>query len=110
MNMRRPVLRRELDARVEANVRRIEAMWTDCRMRFAAQGPFLYGTFSAADAMYAPVVSRFHTYDIALGEAACAYMQSVMDLPAWREWEAAARKEEWVLQEDEVDWPVVRRL
>jgi glutathione S-transferase len=110
MNMRRPVLARELDARVLQNVARIEAIWADCRRRFASSGPFLYGAFTAADAMYAPVVSRFHTYDVGVGEEACAYMRTIMTLPAWQEWEAAARNETGVLAEDEVDWPFVLGL
>ena len=61
MNMWRPVKKRTLDADAETNVRRIDAMWSDCRARYG--GPFLFGAFTAADAMYAPVVSRFHTYD-----------------------------------------------
>ena len=59
--------------------------------------------------MYAPVVSRFHTYAVALGPAARAYMAAIMNLPAWKEWLAAARDETWVLAEDEVDWPTVLR-
>ena len=62
MNMWRPVKKRDLPDDVAANVRRIDAMWTDCRARFGAGGPFLFGAFGAADAMYAPVVSRLHTY------------------------------------------------
>ena len=107
MNMWRPVMNRELTPEVEVNVRRIEAMWTDCRARFGAGGPFLFGRFGAADAMYAPVVSRFHTYAVAVGGGTRAYMDAMMVLPAWREWHAAAIKEPWVLAEDEVDWPTV---
>jgi glutathione S-transferase len=110
MNMWRPVLRRDLAPEVQANVRRIEAMWTDCRTRHGAGGPFLFGAFGAADAMYAPVVSRFHTYAVEVNAAAGAYMQAVMGLPAWREWHAAALLEPWVLPEDEVDWPTVMRV
>src|SRR5882672_9185327 len=58
MNMWRPVQRREPTPEAQPNVRRIEAMWTDCRTRYGAAGPFLFGAFGAADAMYAPVVSR----------------------------------------------------
>ena len=76
-------------------------MWTDCRTRFGAGGPFLFGGFGAADAMYAPVVSRFHTYGVEVGAAARAYMAAVMALPAWAEWRAAALQEPWVLPEDE---------
>ena len=107
MNMWRPVKKRELNDETLANVRRIEAIWGECRTRYGAGGPFLFGAFGAADAMYAPVVARFHTYDVEVGAAARAYMAAVMALPAWAEWAAAARKEPWVLPEDEVDWPNV---
>lgn len=109
MNMVRPKKTRELTPEVEADVMRIETMWADCRRRFGQGGPFLFGAACAADAMYAPVVSRFHTYDIAVGEDARGYMQAVMTLPAWREWEKAALAESWVLPRSEVDWPDVLR-
>ena len=109
MNMWRPVKPRELPPDVVTNVRRIDAMWTECRARYGKTGPFLFGTFGAADAMYAPVVSRFHTYAVEVGAASRAYMAAVMALPAWQEWQAAALKEPWVLAEDEVDWPTVLR-
>ena len=67
MNFWRPVKKCELTPEVVANVRRIDALWTDCRTRFGAGGPFLFGSFGAADAMYAPVVSRFHTYGVEVG-------------------------------------------
>jgi glutathione S-transferase len=110
MNMWRPVKKLDLSAETVANVARIDAMWSDCRARFGGDGPFLFGRFSAADAMYAPVVSRFHTYGIEVGAASAAYMQAMMTLPAWQEWYAAALKEEWLLAEDEVDWPTVLRV
>ena len=110
MNVWRPVKRRELNEDAQANVRRIDAMWQDCRSRFGAGGSFLFGGFGAADAMYAPVVSRFHTYDVPLGPASRAYIDAMMALPAWREWTEAALKEPWVLPEDEVDWPQVHRV
>ena len=109
MNMWRPVKKMELNAEAAANVARIDAMWSDCRARFGAGGPFLFGTFTAADAMYAPVVSRFHTYGIEVGAVSRGYMQTMMALPAWQEWHAAALEEEWVLAEDEPDWPIVLR-
>jgi glutathione S-transferase len=110
MNMWRPVERRHLTSEAAANVQRIDAMWSDCRARFGKGGPFLFGKWSAADAMYAPVVSRLHTYGVDVSAPARAYMDAVMALPAWREWYAAALKEEWVLAEDEVDWPDVKRV
>jgi glutathione S-transferase len=107
MNMWRPVSARELTPEAAGDVARIDALWTDCRARFGQGGPFLFGGFGAADAMYAPVVSRLHTYDVAVGTVSRAYMAAVMDLPAWAEWRAAALRETWVLPHDEVDWPQV---
>jgi len=109
MNLWRPVKRRDMSDEVAANVSRIDGMWSECRERYAAGGPFLFGRFSAADAMYAPVVSRFHTYDIAVAAASRRYMEAIMALPAWHEWREAALKEPWVLPEDEPDWPLVLR-
>jgi glutathione S-transferase len=109
MNMRRPVRPRELTPEAAANVRRIETIWNDCRSRYGTDGAFLFGRFGAADAMYAPVVSRFHTYAVEVGPLSRAYMAAIMQLPAWREWVGAARQEVWVLREDEVDWPTVLR-
>ncbi len=110
MNMWRPVKKRALAGDAMANVRRIEAIWADCRRRFGAGGPFLFGAFGNADAMYAPVVARLHTYDVDVSPPSRAYMDAVMALPAWKQWTAAARQEPWVLAEDEVDWPTVLRV
>lgn len=107
MNMWRPVKKLALTAEVAANVARIDAMWTDCRTRFGKGGPFLFGTFGAADAMYAPVVSRFHTYAIEVGAQARTYMQAVMALSVYKEWQVAGVKESWVLPQNEPDWPTV---
>jgi glutathione S-transferase len=107
MNFWRPVKRRELSADALADVARIDAMWSECRLRYG--GPFLFGAFGAADAMYAPVVSRFYTYAVEVGERSRAYMDAVMALPAWREWKEVALKEPWILPYDEPDWPTVLR-
>src|SRR5215471_6559374 len=109
MNFWRPVKRRLLTDEATSNAARIDALWADCRKRFGQGGPFLFGRFGAADAMYAPVVSRFHTYAVEVSPASRAYMAAVMALPAWTEWTAAAVKEEWVLPEDEPEWPTVLR-
>jgi glutathione S-transferase len=109
MNIRRPVRERILDGAAASDVSRIDAMWNECRMKFASGGPFLYGTFCAADAMYAPVVWRFHTYAVQVSASARAYMDSVMALPASQEWREAARREPWVLPHDEIDWPNLLR-
>jgi glutathione S-transferase len=81
---------------VAADVRRIVAIWQDCRRRPGSAGPFLFGRFCAADAMYAPVVSRFRTYlpDLApYGDdgTAQAYVDALFSLPAMAEWEEGAR-------------------
>jgi glutathione S-transferase len=112
MNMWRPVIKRELTPEVSANVQRIELMWSECRTQYGSKsgGPFLFGGFGAADAMYAPVVARLHTYAVDVAATTKTYMDAVMALPAWREWHAAALKETWVLAEDEVDWPTVLRI
>ena len=69
----------------------------------------LYGAFGATDAMYAPVVWRFHTYAVEASATASAYMGALMALPAWAEWREAGRREPWVLPQNEVDWPEVKR-
>jgi glutathione S-transferase len=111
MNMWRPVIKRELTPEAAVNVKRLEAIWNDCRAQFGQgakdSGPFLFGRYGAADAMYAPMVSRLHTYAVDVSQGTRAYMDAVMALPAWREWHAAGVKEPWVLPEDEVDWPTV---
>jgi glutathione S-transferase len=109
MNVWRPVIQRQLEADAKADVARINAIWNECRSRFGATGPFLYGAFGAADAMYAPVVWRFRTYAVEVSATARDYMHAVTALPAWSEWRDAARREPWVLPHDEVDWPEVKR-
>ena len=109
MNMWRPVKARELPPEVAADVKRIEAIFTECRERFGQGGAFLFGAFGAADAMYAPVVSRLHTYGIAVGPTAETYKQAIMALPGWTEWHAAALQEPWIMANGEVDWPDVLR-
>lgn len=110
MNVARRINRRELPPPVVANVRRIETLWADCRARFGKAGPFLFGAFGNADAMYAPVVSRFHTYAVDVGPQSRDYMTAMMALPAWQEWVAAGIKEPWLCADDEIDWPKTDNL
>jgi glutathione S-transferase len=109
MNVARPVKSRTLDAGTAKDVARIDAIWSECRNKYGAGGAFLFGSFDAADAMFAPVVWRFHTYAVEVSSTALEYMRAMMSLPAWKEWQDAARRETWVLPEDEVDWPQVLR-
>jgi len=78
---------------VAADIERIQRMWTDCRQRFGASGPYLFGTFTVADAMYAPVALRFKTYAVQLSTIAQQYANTVLALRALQEWVEAARAE-----------------
>ncbi len=74
----------------QADIARIDALWTDCRARFGQGGPFLFGHFTIADAMYAPVATRFLTYHAPISPVAKAYMEAILTLPAMSEWKAGA--------------------
>ena len=78
---------------VAADIERIQRIWTDCRERFASTGSYLFGAFTVADAMYAPVVLRFKTYAVLLSPVAQQYANTVLALPALQEWIEAARAE-----------------
>src|SRR5205085_686300 len=78
------------------------AIWRDCRTRFGdGQGAFLFGKFSIADAMYAPVVTRFRTYKVELEREAEAYCETIMALPPMQEWIAAASNEPMIVEQFE---------
>ena len=94
-NFRRPVRAVALSEEVRADVARIEEAWAHARETFGTAGPYLFGRFSAADAMFAPVVNRFHVYDIQVSKPSHAYMEAIMALPAWKAWIAAAEAEPW---------------
>jgi glutathione S-transferase len=95
MNIRRP--RRAINVSEEAlaDVKRIDEAFTEARSRFGGAGAFLFGEFSAADAMFAPVVNRFDTYDLPVSDATRAYMAAMKALPAWQQWERDAFAEPW---------------
>jgi glutathione S-transferase len=71
-----------------ADIARIREIWRDCRKRYGSGGPFLFGPFSLADAMYAPVVFRFQSYGVALDEECSAYQRAMLALPAMQQWAA----------------------
>ena len=81
-------------AGAEADIARIVSIWQGCRKRFAAQGPFLFGAFSIADAMYAPVAWRFKTYAVDVPPASQAWIDALCALPAMQEWQAGALAEQ----------------
>ena len=100
-NFRRPVRRIELTDAAKADVARIEAAWAHARETFGKGGPFLFGDFSAADAMFAPVVNRFHVYDVPVSQGTRDYMDAIMALPAWKAWIADAEAEPWRIEKYE---------
>ncbi|WP_029004512.1 glutathione S-transferase family protein [Azorhizobium doebereinerae] len=109
MNLARPAEPRALSPKGEADVARILGIWGQARARFGAGGPFLFGGFSAADAMFAPVAARFHTYQVPLDAVGAAYVAAIHAEPNFVRWRTAALAEPWVVAEDEIDWPLVKR-
>lgn len=108
MRLRSRFAARPLRKQAQADVVRIQAIWCECRARFGSRGrgPFLFGAFGIADAMYAPVVSRFRTYAVPLDATCAAYADAVWSLPALREWAAAAEKETFPAPDHERDAPL----
>jgi len=97
-NFRRKPKSIALSDEVRADIARIEAAWAHARQTFGKAGRFLFGRFSAADAMFAPVVNRFHAYDVSVSNVTRAYMDAVMALPAWKAWIAGAEAEPWRIE------------
>ncbi len=83
-----------VSAEVMRDIERIGVLWRDCRARHAAAGPFLFGEFSIADAMYAPVALRIVSYGITVGPVERGYVDALLALPALREWLADAEAEQ----------------
>lgn len=84
----------EASAGALADIERVQQIWRDMRGRFGAAGPFLFGRFSIADAMYAPVVTRFRTYNVPVDPVCTAYMDTILALPSMMAWYRAADEEE----------------
>jgi glutathione S-transferase len=101
MNMRSSVPKREISDGVQGDINRISAIWRDCRTRFSDGGPYLFGAFTIADAMFAPVASRFRTYGVELDETPAGYADTLWAMPDLQEWVAAARDEPWVIDDFE---------
>lgn len=99
MNMRRPRRAISVSAAAQADVVRITEIWTSALAQ--SGGPFLYGEFSAADAMFAPVVNRVDVYALTEDADVLAYMERVKVLPPYLEWAEASRDEPWVVPEEE---------
>jgi glutathione S-transferase len=101
MNLHRPIGAIELSAEARANIARIQEIWTECRERFGRAGPFLFGAFGGADAMFAPVVHRFRTYAIPVTPEVQHYMDAMMALPAFQQWTSAGLAETLVIDKFE---------
>lgn len=110
VNLGKRYAARDRGPKVAADVARITAIWNACRSRFGAGGPFLFGAFSGADAMYAPVATRLRTYSIAVDPVSEAYIEAIHSLPAFRLWREAALKEPWIVPEDEADEPAIENF
>jgi glutathione S-transferase len=102
MNARARNRRTAMTAALEADIGRVDEIWNDCRARFGAAGPWLFGEYSIADAMYAPVVLRFNTYGASISPTARWYMASVLEDAALQEWLQAAKQESWTNPASEV--------
>lgn len=84
---------------VDKDIERITDLWRGCRNRFGSDGDFLFGSFTIADAMYAPVVSRFITYDVELDHTGAAYRDAVWRSPTMQEWAKSANDEPWIIEQ-----------
>lgn len=98
MNIRRRYPPQPLTPEVTADVHRIVSLWAEARSRFGGAGDYLFGTFGAADIMFAPVVTRFATYSIPLPRFATAYCEAIYAHRFVQDWIAAAQEEPWVIE------------
>jgi glutathione S-transferase len=101
MNLHRPVGAVTLSADARADIARIQQIWIECRERHGKSGPFLFGAFGGADAMFAPVVHRFRTYAIEVAPEVRRYMDTMVALPAFQEWTRAGLAETLVIEKFE---------
>jgi glutathione S-transferase len=101
MNIRAAHPGKGMKPEVRANIDRVEHLWAEARRRFGAGGPYLFGSFSAADAMYAPVVTRFKTYDVPLSTESARYCEAMRAAPGMRAWvHEALQEKEWVAEDE----------
>ncbi len=100
MNMARKPSTLKIGERAQADVIRIEQIWDECLQK--SGGPFLFGEFCNADAMFAPVVNRMEIYFLSDTDAVKSFSSAIKELSAWKDWEAAGRAEPWIVDVDEV--------
>jgi len=92
---------------VADDLKRIERLWGELLSR--SGGPYLFGSFSAADAMFAPVATRIRTYELPVTDLAQEYVEAIYAVPAFQEWFAEAVKEPWIVEQDEIDIILAKR-
>lgn len=92
---------------VADDLKRIERLWGDLLSR--SGGPYLFGTFNATDAMFAPVATRIRTYELPVSDLAQEYVEAIYAVPAFQEWLAEAVKEPWIVEHDEIDIILAKR-
>jgi glutathione S-transferase len=102
MNLKGHFPRFKVWSRAQADIERVVAIWADCRGKYG--GPYLFGQRCMADAMYAPVVTRFLSYDVTLDRASKSYCDTIMAMPEMREWLDAAKREPEDIEELEVEF------
>ncbi len=102
MNCRATGRRVEFSSELTEEIRRVEAIWTQCRQACRAQGDWLFGRFSIADAMFIPLALHFKTYNVVLNEICNAYMQTIFEDLDVKAWIADALLEEAIIEECEV--------
>lgn len=104
MNARARNRRTLMTPGLEADIDRIDEIWNDCRARFGshAGGPWLFGEYSIADAMFAPVALRFNTYGARMSDTARWYVATVLEDPIMQQWVSAAKEEPWTHPDSEV--------
>lgn len=90
----------DLDA-VAGDLKRLERLWGDLLSQ--SDGPYLFGKFSGADAMFAPVATRIRTYQLPVSDVAMDYVDAIYALPAFQRWLSEALKETWIVEDDEID-------
>ena len=105
MNIRAIDRRVPSTASLQADVARVDAIWDDCRRRHASHGPWLFGDYCAADAMFAPVALRCRSYGLELGERATSYLATVLEDPLLRDWLQSAASEGVTIAADEAGEP-----
>jgi len=103
MNCRKKFLNIKLSSKAEREIDRIKELWRKCRTQFGEEGEWLFGQYSIADAMFAPIVLRFDGYNISLTGVEEAYVQSVLKLPSIIEWVEAGKLEREIIEADEIE-------